>query len=409
MNYTTSPFNFQPPSSWTAYLAWKLQVVLTVKIQLTKTKTIEIGFPGTGESGAHAKADMTGIELYSGDTGAPAVRIVRKSDGWHLNAAALVSPPEGELPSRWEEVSRQPVWKLPKAFQSSAAALAVNSTMSSFGQASAEAILREMAQGLGHEKLPARLSGGALQPKGPVPMNRKPTLPPPGVPTSENGRRFTVKPFAEDGFHLAASLPEFQSLWISRLLPEGHRPTVSSIQVAESALMASPLLQPAFLEAKGSMLAILVRRNAIFFAGYKNGEPVLWRRCPGVLGYEAMRETIKKNLGVGEDLINDVLEDSLVDPRPALEPFLRPILQQLDLARVYLAGKHAMNTNPVLLLGLPHGASHWQHMAEDALKLHLVAAKPFDGLSIGKGLDVTHGHLYLVALGAAIAAAEVEL
>ena len=319
-----------------------------------------------------------------------------------------MQPPEGELPIRWESVSHQPVWKLPKEFQAPTAALAVNSTMSSFGQASAEAILKEMAQGLSHATLPSRL-GGAAKPKESAAQNRKPTLPPPGMPVSENGRRFTVKPFAEEGFHLAASLPEFQSLWLSRLLPEGHRPTASSIQVAESALMASPFLQPAFLDAKGSMLAILVRRNVIFFAGYKNGEPVLWRRCPGVCGYDAMRNAVGKALGVGEELINDVLEDSLVDPRPALEPFLRPVLQQLDLARVYLAGKHALNTSRVLLLGLPYGASHWKHMAEESLKLNLVTAKPFDGLSIGKGIDVSMEHRFLVAIGAAIAAAEVEL
>lgn len=381
-----------------------------VKIQLTKTKTIEIGGSGSGGSGSSAKIDLTGLELFADACeGAPAVRIARKSDGWHLTAAGSVPLPEGELPSRWEDVSRQPVWKLPKAFQSPTAALAVNSTLSSFGQASAEAILRDMAQGLTREAIPARLSGGALQPKGTSPSSRKPTLPPPGVAVSENGRRFSVKPFAEEGFHLAASLPEFQALWLSRLLPEGHRPTTSSIQVAESALMASPLLQPTFLEAKGSLLAIIVRRNAIFFAGYRNGEPVLWRRCPGVRGYEAMRDAVGKNLGVGDDLINDVLEDSLVDPRPALEPFLRPVLQQLDLARVYLAGKHHLNSGNVLLLGLPYGATHWKNMAEESLKIHVVPAKPFDGLSIGKGVDVSSGHLYLVALGAAIAAAEVEL
>ena len=380
-----------------------------MKIQLTRTKTIEIGFPGKGGGGSHASADLIGVELFSGEgSGAPAVRISRKSDGWHLNAADFVPPPEGELPVRWEDVSHQPIWRLPKAFQAPDAALAVNSAMSSFGQASAEAILREMAQGLTHATLPSRL-GGVTKPKEPAAQNRKPTLPPPGVPVSENGRRFTVKPFAEEGFHLAASLPEFQSLWLSRLLPEGHRPTATSIQIAESALMASPLLQPTFKETKGSLLAVLVRRDALFFAGYKNGAPVLWRRCPGGCGYDAMRNTIKKTLGVGEDLINDVLEDSLVDPRPALEPFLRPVLQQLDLARVYLAGKHALNTDRVLLLGLPYGAKHWKQMAEESLKLQLVTAKPFDGLSIGKGIDTSKGHLCLVALGAAIAAAEVEL
>ena len=389
-----------------------------MKIQLTKNKTIEIG--GKGGKSKRSKMDIVGVELFSGESnGAPAVRLMRKKDGWHIAAAGFVAPPNGDLPQCWEDTPHQPIWEMPRDFQSPTAAIAVNSTMSSFGQASAEAIIKEMAQGLAdtkkpHAALPTRLNlklpakkEDASQTTTPAPTTRKPKLPPPGVPVSENGRRFTIKPFAEEGFHLAASLPEFQALWLGRLLPEGRRPTASSIQVAESALMASPLLQPAFREAKGSMLAILVRRNAIFFAGYRNGEPVLWRRCPGVRGYDAMREAIGKTLGVGEELINDVLEDSLVDPRPALEPFLHPMLQQLDLARAYLAGKHSLDADRALLLGLPYGAGHWQHMAEESIKMHLVSAKPFDGLSLGKGVDASQGHVCLVALGAAIAAAEV--
>lgn len=363
---------------------------------------------------------MTGVELFSDESrGAPAVRLMRKKDGWHIAAAGFVPPPNGDLPQCWEDTPHQPVWEMPRDFQSPSAAIAVNSSMSSFGQASAEAIVKEMAQGIGdtkmktHVSLPSRLSLKTPpkkdEPQQSTTPSRRPTLPPPGIPVSENGRRFTIKPFAEEGFHLAASLPEFQALWLGRLLPEGRRPTATSIQVAESALMASPILQPAFHEAKGSVLTILVRRNAIFFAGYKKGEPVLWRRCPGVRGYDAMRDAIRKTLGVGEELINDVLEDALVDPRPALEPFLHPMLQQLDLARAYLAGKHSLDTDHVLLIGLPHGAQHWQHMAEESLKMHLVAAKPFDGFSLDKGVDAEAGHPCLVALGAAIAAAEVEL
>ena len=393
-------------------------MALIVKIQLTRTKTIEIG--GKSKSTARSKVDLTGVELFSGESrGAPAIRLMRRKEDWHILAAGFVPPPNGELPQRWEDTPHQPIWDLPRDFQSPSAAIAVNSEMSSFGQASAEAIVREMAQGLGdtkaksHAAISPRLSLKTPQKKPeeappPVTPNRKPTIPPPGVPISENGRRFVVKPFAEEGFHLAASLPEFQALWLSRLLPEGHRPTASSLQVAESALMASPLLQPAFAEAKGNMLVVFVRRDAIYFAGYRKGEPVLWRRCPSVKGYEAMRSVLGKTLGVEDELINDILEDALVDPRPALEPFIHPVLQQLDLARAYLAGKHAMETGSALLLGLPYGAGHWCHMAEEAIKMKLIPAHPFEGLSLAKGVDVSDPHLHLVALGAAIAAAEVE-
>ena len=382
-----------------------------MKIQLTRTKTIEIGFPGKTGGGARAKNDVTGVALCSGEgRGEPAVRIVRKKDGWHLLAAGFVPPPAGKLPACWEELANQPTWELPRAFQAPAAALAVHSPLSAFGQASTEAILKEMAQGFGPPPLsqPARPGLRPLQPKGAAAPGRKPILPPPGAPVSENGRRFAVRPFAEEGFHLSASLPEFQALWLSRLLPEGRRPTAVSLQLAEAALMASPVLQPAFRAARGSLLALLVRPDAIFFAGYANGMPALWRRCPGVRGYDAMYTAVCRALGVGDELIEGVLEDSLVDPRPALEPFLLPVLQQLDLARAYLAGKQALGTGPVLLLGLPHGARHWCHMAEESLKIRLIAPAPFDGLTVGKGVDATAGHHCLSALGAAIAAAEVE-
>ena len=121
-----------------------------------------------------------------------------------------------------------------------------------------------------------------------------------------------------------------------------------------------------------------------------------------------MRDAVGKALGVNEELINDVLDDALVDPRPALEPFLHPVLQQLDLARAYLAGKHSMDTGKAILLGLPYGANHWCHIAEESIKMRLIPAQPFDGFATAKGVDASSAHLYLVALGAAIAATEVD-
>ena len=389
-----------------------------MKIQLTRSKTIEIGFRRKSEKASKSKVDLTGVELFSGESrGVPAVRIASRKDGWHLVAAGYVPPPDGELPSKWEDVPHQPVWELPRGFQAPSAAIAVNSSMSSFGQASAEAVLKDMAQGLAHEPHATIAPRLALKRPAPSPSepaakstapSRPASLPEPGKPVSENGRRFSVRPFAEDGFHLSASLPEFQALWLSRLLPEGRSPTATSIQLAESALMASPVLQPTFIEDKGSLLVVLVQPHSVFFAGYKNGAPALWRRCPGVKGYEAMSESVCKSLGVDSELVNDVLEDSFVDPRPALEPFLMPIFKQLDLARAYLAGKHAIQADHALLLGLPFGAMHWRHMAEESIKMHLVHAHPFDGIKADKGVEAPEGHRHMIALGAALAAAEVS-
>lgn len=400
-----------------------------VKIQLTKNKVIELNLPVGGGKGK-SKSDIVGVELFSScPQGCPAVRLLRRKEGWLVSAAGYVKAPHGELPERWEDTPKQPKWDLPRAFQSPSAALAVNTEMGIFAQASPEAIVQEMVHG------PASASAGASvaapssaagkrrfgikhaepsdqKPKQPAAAptvpSKKTSVPEPGVPVSENGRRFSVRPFAEDGFRLYASMPEFQALWLSRLLPEGRRPTASSIQLAESALMASVLSQPAFKESGGDLVAVFVRDGAVFFAGYKKGAPVLWRRCPNVRGSAAMRESVMKTFGVGDDLVNDVLDDSLVDPHPALEPFVHPILEQLELSRAYLAGKHDLTSDKVLLMGVDHGIKHWRAYAEESLKVQFVAPDPFDGMALGKGVSPGRPYDFLVAIGAAVAAAEVE-
>ena len=397
-----------------------------MKLQLTKTKTIDIDFSKLGGGGKSKQTDIVGVELFSQTPeGCPAVHLYRKKNAWHLGAAAYVPPPEGELPERWEDTPRQPTWSLPHAFQAPGAAIAVNSPDGVFGQSSPEAVVREMMTGVATDAAaPASAAPGskrfglkrssppprAAEAKSAAPAKavRRPEFPAAGMPVSENGRRFVVRPFAEDGFCLSASLPEFQSLWLGRLLPEGRRPTAVSIQLAEAALMASVLAQPEYVERGGNMLAALVRADAVFLAGYKNGLPVLWRRCPGNNGYAAMRKAVKKTLGVDDELVSSVLEESLIDPRPALEPFLHPLLDQLELARAYLSGKHGVNADRVLLCGLPAGASHWTKLAEEALKITLVPADPFDGIVVDKGVVVSNPCDYLVALGAALAASEVE-
>ena len=390
-----------------------------VKLQLTKTKTVELSLPSFG-GGSRQKGDVTGVELSSGRAaGCPAVRICRKKDGWHLAAAGFVPPPDGEMPTCWDEISRQPSWELPRQFQASGAALAVSSPAASFGQSSAEAIVQEMMRGegaspsasaspaAGNRRLAIKRAAPAA-PQRPVEAQprRRPEFPAEGEPVSENGRRFVVRPFAEEGFHISASIPEYQALWLGRLLPEGRRPTACSIQLAESALMASVSLQPEFTERGGSAVAMMFRDDAVFFAGYKKGVPALWRRCPGFHGYTAMREAVKKTLGVGDDLVDSVLEESLVDPRPALEPLMHPVMEQLELARAYLSGKHGLDVDRVILLGLPCGAVHWKRYAEETLHIQLVAPGPFEGLVVDKDAETAAPHVFLTALGAALAAAE---
>ena len=398
-----------------------------MKLQLTKDKTIEIKFPS---GGAKSVSDITGVELFSpGEGECPAIRLVHRKKAWHVAASGFVKPPDGELPMRWEDTPHQPAWEFPRDFASPHAALAINSPMATFAQSTADAVVQDMTTGLAAQHDERQPGGDKSSSDGkrrfgikreqsaqPAPKpaaksetsSKKPAFPTAGMPVSENGRRFVVRPMSEENFHLCASLPEFQTLWLSRLLPEGKRPTASSIQVAESALMASILLQPEFIAADGSALAIFVRPDATYLAGYKKGEPVLWRRCPGVGGILAMRDAVRKTLGLDEELVDSVLNESLIDPRPALEPFVRPILGQLSLSLDYLTGKHGLKFDHAFLMGVDAGASHWSRYAEESLRLRLVSPNPFDGLALDKGVDAGDASRHLVALGAAIAGAEVS-
>ncbi len=399
-----------------------------MKLQLTKDKTIDINLPFGGS--AKSALDITGIELFSpAEVDCPAVRLVHRKKSWHVATAGFVKAPNGELPMRWEDTPHQPIWEMPHEFTSPHAALAVNSTMATFAQSTADAIVLDMMAGIsaqdsktvagdktssdGKRRFGIKREQQAQQPQKPSAKpessGRKPTLPAEGTPVSENGRRFVVRPMAEDNFHLCASLPEFQTLWLSRLMPEGKRPTASSIQVSESALMASILLQPDFIAASGNALSIFVRQDATYLAGYKKGEPVLWRRCPGVGGTIVMRDAVRTTLGLDEELIDSVLDESLIDPRPALEPFVRPILSQLSLSLDYLASKHGLKFDRAFLMGVGAGASHWSTYAEESLRLKLVSPNPFDGLVLDKGVDPSNATRHLVALGAAIAGMEATI
>ena len=120
-----------------------------------------------------------------------------------------------------------------------------------------------------------------------------------------------------------------------------------------------------------------------------------------------MRDAVRKTLGLDEELVDSVLNESLIDPRPALEPFVRPILSQLSLALDYLTGKHGLKFDHAFLMGVDAGTSHWSRYAEESLHLALVSPNPFDGLVLDKGVDADSASRHLIALGAAIAGAEV--
>lgn len=389
-----------------------------MKLQLTKTKTITIG------EGRRALSDVTGVVLNTDDArGCPAVRLVHKKSGWSVAAAGFVPSPVDALPASWDEANKaQTPWSLPAAFQAPNAALAVLSPNMFTRQTTPDVLTADLVQTapkVSATPPPRKLGVRRLEKKPAAPAAKsaegaaeKGLDVKPGLPTQVSGVRFVTQPLAEKPFLIQAGMPEYQVIWLSRLLPEGRRPTAASIQTLPSALLASICEQPAFNAAGGTAFAIYVMRNSVYLAGYKDGQLILFRSCPGVAGWEMLREGLKLRLGLEDEMVDEILDDALIDPRSAMEPFVRPVLQQLEISLDYLQNRHNLRIDKVFIMGLPSGSRYWSQMAEEALHMPLIAPSVFEGLALPPKdrelaeLTPSKSQAFLAAFGAARAAME---
>ncbi len=416
-----------------------------MEIQLTKTKTITIGGGGGAKkTKRRAAIDVVGLDLFSGDKrGVPAVRLTEKKGVLHLAAVGFVPAPAAALPTSWEAASKPCTWTLPPHFQSPHAAIAVTSSDMFLAQTTRDAFKSDLSSGAHRGESDPTASAAApgapkprkfslrrdntphMQPpqaaQNPAPAPQQPqkpaepaaSVPEPtdGVPLSNNGTRFVMKPLAEsEEFVLEAGMPEYQILWLSRLLPEGKRPTAASVQLRPSALAASVIRQPSFA-AKGASLAMFLSDTGAHVVGYRDGDIVLWRECRRVPGWLKIRTQLKKGLGLDDETVLSVLEDTLIDPRPALEPIITPLIDELAVSRDYLVGKLGLEVKSALLMGLPAGGRYWSAISEDHIHLPIVAPSPFDGIDKAEKLHQDEqaalagggANAFLGALGAALA------
>lgn len=369
-------------------------------------------------------SDVTGVQLDWMDArGCPAVRLTRRKNAWVVAACGFVPPPSGNLPTSWDDARKQPEWSLPSDFQAPLAALTVVSPEQIVRQTSPDALLADLVSTTAEaseptaakKKLGVRRAETTAPAKQAASSDALPAEVKSGVPVSANGLRFVTMPLAEEPFVIQSGLPEYQTLWLSRLLPEGRRPTAGSIQTVPSSLLSSLSEQPEFVAAGGTALAMFVLRETVYLAGYREGSLLLFRQCPGVSGWEALRKSVKLRLGLDEELVDEILDDTLVDPRETMEPFVRPVLQQMEMSLDYMLNRHHLNVDRIFLMGLPSGARYWNQMSEELTGRTLLAPSVFAGLEFGakarkaqSELNDSKSQVFLGAFGAARAAMEVS-
>ena len=233
------------------------------------------------------------------------------------------------------------------------------------------------------------------------------------APNSRDGLRFAVADLGESSFVLESGMPEYQVLWLSRLLPEGRRPTACSVQTAPSAMLSALAEHSVFKADGGNAAVVFVTGSSTYFVGYRGGRLVLFREFPGIGGVQKIREALKAGFGMEEKMVDAALDDTLIDPTPILAPIVNPMLRQLELSLDYLKSRLGVGVDKVLLMGLSAGARHWNKMSEEMLNVRLVTPDLFEGVDvsacIARGDDalLRHSHQFMMAYGAARAAMEV--
>lgn len=381
-----------------------------MEIQLTKDKKVTLGGKRRKR---RKKLDITGVDLVPIEgKGCPAVRIAEKKGVLRLLAAGYVPAPSDPVPDSWEAAAKSCIWTFPSQFQSPAAALAVSSPDIFVAQTTLSALKSDISSGT-HNKQESSASAGsrriglrrdAKAAAAPQTSSAPADIadPKPGVPVSNGGTRFVMQPLeGSDGFILEAGLPEYQALWYSRLLPEGKRPTAVSIQPRQAALASSPILQKAFSEAGGDVIALFADSGLFCIAGYKRGSMVLLRECRAAGGMRGITDKLKRGLGLDDEMLLSALEGNLIDPRPVLDPLVAPIIDELSASKDYLSGKLGCEPKAVIVSGVNTGLSHWSAFCEERTRLKMSRLDVFEGLQ-GVPPQGNAGD-FLAAAGAALA------
>ncbi len=299
----------------------------------------QVSLPDSLTKPFKACSDVIGLELGVGlSEGVPAVRLRKSKGRTELVAAGFLELP-GALPMS-PGVTDVQTWRLPAPFRAPHAALAIRSP---------HAYLRHSAGGQGEETADRAMT-----------------------------YRHAARQTAPEMPPLAAGLPEFQAAWAARLLPEGHRPTACSIQVAAAAAMGGFAASSALTRAQGHAVALFVFATSTSLTAFQDGRLVFYREH-GV-GMDHLRAAISSQMGIETALADSVLEDTLIDPTPVVEPILRPLYRQIEISADYLLRRCKCQVEHFFVNGLTVGGPHWARLFTRMMGHDMTFCSPLEGL-----------------------------
>ena len=186
--------------------------------------------------------------------------------------------------------------------------------------------------------------------------------------------------FAPDTPPIVVGLPKFQASWAANLLPESHRPTACSLQIAGAAAISGFMANPAFAKASGSAVTLFVFPEYTALAAFQETKLVLYREHP--VGYNHLRSAISSHMRIDIGLADAVLEDTLIDPVPMIEPVLRPLFRQVEISADYLLRRRSCPAQNYFVCGLHAGSRFWSSIFAQKMNQPLTFCSPLDDVQI---------------------------
>jgi len=318
--------------------------------------------------------DVVGLELGSGLSGVPAVRIVKGKQGFEIKAVGILDMLD-TMPQTIEAANTEqemPPWVLPKAFCAPHAALTVTSKWNFLRHTSGP-----------NEEIPEK---------------------------KKCDYRDLRRTFAPDMPELVAGLPEFQAKWAASLFPEGRAPTACSLQIAQLSIMNSFNQHPAVKSAAGSSVGLFVSSQNTALVAFQNHLPVLYREFP--LGTTHVQQEVATKMQLAPILVQQLLDEDAMDASPYFEAILKPLFRQVEIMNDYLSRRRNAPAANYFITGALLGARYWHAMFAKIVGKELTYCRPFEGIPLAKDAVVlpekleSVESLFASAAGAAFAVME---